>query len=59
MDEGHSRVAWPPHSYDKISFIQERYKSVEMASQIVIQISPLPALVHKAPKVYEFSSGPS
>jgi hypothetical protein len=59
MEEDPTRVAWPPHSYENINFIQKRYESMEMASQIVIQTRPLPALVHKEKKVYEFSSGPS
>jgi hypothetical protein len=58
MDEDPTRVAGPPHSYENINFIQERYESVEMSSQIVIQTRLPPALVHKALFAYE-SSVPS
>ena len=53
MDEDHTRVAWPPHSYENIYFIQERYESGELLSQIGIQTRPLPALVHKRQFVYQ------
>ena len=47
MGEGHTWVAWPPHSYDNIYFIQERYESVEMSSHMVDQIRSISTLRHK------------
>ena len=53
MDEGHTRPAWPPHSYDNIYFIQRRYESVELSSQNLYQTRLPPALRHKAAFPYE------
>ena len=53
MDKGHTLSAWPPHSYDNIYFLQERYESVVMSSQIVDQIRSIPTLIHKAEFVYQ------
>jgi hypothetical protein len=47
MDEDYTRVAWPPHLYDNIYFIQEHYESMEMSSQMVDQTSAIPTLIHK------------
>ena len=48
-DKGHPRSAWPPHSYDNISFLQERYESGVLSRHIVAQIRAIPTLI---PKVY-------
>ena len=48
MDKGHPLSAWPPHSYENIYFLQERYESVVMSSQMVDQIRSIPTLIHKA-----------
>jgi hypothetical protein len=53
MDNGHTLSAWPPHSYENIYFLQERYESVVMSSQMVDQTRFLPALHHKAEFAYE------
>jgi hypothetical protein len=58
MDEDHTRVAWPPHSYENIYFIQERYESVVMSSQMVDQTRSIPTLRHKGPFAYEWSRTP-
>ena len=47
MDHNHSRSAWPPHSYENIFFLQERYESVVMSSQMVDQMRSIPTLIHK------------
>ena len=47
MGEGHTWVAWPPNSYDKIYFIQKRYEYVEMSSHMVDQIRSISTLRHK------------
>ena len=54
MDEGHTRPAWPPHSYDNIYFIQRRYESVELSSQNLYQTRLPPTLVHKGDFPYEY-----
>src|SRR5215470_6699086 len=54
MDKGHTLSAWPPHSYENIYFLQERYESVVMSSQIVDQIRSIPTLIHKAEFAYEW-----
>jgi len=46
-------VAWPPHSYANIYFIQEHYESVEMSRQMADQPRLPPTLHHKAPFAYE------
>jgi len=53
MDEGHTRSAWPPHLYDNIHFIQERYEYVEMLRQKVGPTRLPPVLHHKAMFPYE------
>jgi hypothetical protein len=47
MDEGHTRSAWPPHSYENISFMQEHYESTAMSSQRVDPTRAIPTLRHK------------
>ena len=56
MDNGHTLSAWPPHSYENIYFLQERYESVVMSSQMVDQTRFLPALHHKDEFVYQSSA---
>jgi len=46
-------VAWPPHSYANIYFIQEHYESVEMSRQMADQPRLPPTLHHKGYFVYE------
>ena len=58
MDEDHTRSAWPPHSYENIYDIQERYESVVLSSQMVNQTRSIPTLRHKFRFAYE-SSVPS
>jgi hypothetical protein len=58
MDKGHTRSAWPPHSYENIYFLQERYESVGMSSQMVAQIRAIPTLHHKGHFVYQSSAPP-
>jgi hypothetical protein len=53
MDKGHTLSAWPPHSYENIYFLQERYESVVMSSQMVDQIRSIPTLIHKGQFAYE------
>jgi hypothetical protein len=53
MEEDHTRVAWLPHSYENICFIQERYESVELASKNVDQTRHTPTLMHKVRFPYE------
>ena len=47
MDDDHTRVAWPPHSYDNIYIIQQRYESVEMSSQMIDETRSIPILINK------------
>src|SRR5262249_52772121 len=47
MDEGHTRSAWPLHSYENIYYRQECYESVEMSRQRVAQTRAIPPLMHK------------
>jgi hypothetical protein len=47
MDKGHIRSAWPPHSYENLYFLQERYESVVLSRQMVDQIRPILTLHHK------------
>ena len=47
MDKGHTRLAWPPHSYENLYFLQERYESVVLSRQMVDQIRAIPTLIHK------------
>jgi hypothetical protein len=47
MDKGHTRSAWPPHSYKNISYMQEHYESVVLSRQMVDQIRAIPTLIHK------------
>jgi hypothetical protein len=54
MDKCHTLSAWPPRSYENIYFLQERYESVVMASQMVDQIRSIPTLIHKDHFAYEF-----
>jgi hypothetical protein len=54
MDKGHTLSAWPPHSYENIYFLQERYESVVMSSQMVDQIRSIPTLRHKGQFAYEY-----
>ena len=35
MDKGHTRSAWPPHSYENLYFLQERYESVVLSRHMV------------------------
>ena len=56
MDEDHTRVAWPPHSYENIYFIQERYESVVMSNKILSQTRLPHVLVHKCFFAYECAS---
>jgi hypothetical protein len=58
MDKGHTRSACSPHSYENISFLQERYESGVLSRHIVAQIRAIPTLIHKATFPYE-SSVPS
>ena len=53
MDKGHPLSAWPPHSYDNIYFLHERYESVVMSRQIVDQIRSIPTLIYKGLFAYE------
>src|SRR5262249_20610471 len=57
MDKGHTLSAWPPHSYENICFLQERYESVVMSRQIVDEIRSIPTLHHKALFAYEWVCG--
>jgi len=56
MDKDHTRSAWPPHSYENISFLQEHYESAVMSSQMVAQIRAIPTLRHKHHFAYESSN---
>jgi hypothetical protein len=47
MDKGHTRSAWPPHSYENLYFLQERYESVVLSRHMVDQIRAIPTLIHK------------
>ena len=58
MDYGHTQSAWPPHSYENIDFLQERYESVVMSRQMVDQIRAIPPLIHKSYFAYESSALP-
>jgi hypothetical protein len=58
MDEDHIRSAWPPHSYENISYVQEYYESVMMSSQIVDQSRSIPTLIHKVEFAYEWAARP-
>jgi hypothetical protein len=53
MDKGHIRSAWPPHSYENLSFLQERYESVVLSRHMVDQIRAMPTLRHKGQFAYE------
>jgi hypothetical protein len=53
MDKGHTRSAWPPHSYENISFLQERYESGVLSRHMVAQFRAIPPLIHKAQFVYQ------
>ena len=52
-DEGHTRLAWPPHSYENINFIKEHYESMPVSSQMVEETRPISTLRHKAYFAYE------
>jgi hypothetical protein len=54
MDKGHPRSAWPPHSYENISFMQERYESVALSRHMGAQIRAMPTLHHKVSFAYEW-----
>jgi hypothetical protein len=54
MDKGHTLSAWPPHLYENIYFLQERYESMVMSSQMVDQIRSIPTLIHKVNFVYQW-----
>ena len=58
-DEGHTRLAWPPHSYENINFIKEHYESMPVSSQMVEETSPISTLHHKGEFAYESSRLPS
>jgi hypothetical protein len=53
MDQENIRVAWPPHSYENIYDIQERYESVKMARHMGAQTRAIPPLRHKDEFAYE------
>src|SRR6516164_2435697 len=57
MDDDHTRVAWPPHSYDNIYIIQQHYESVEMSSQMIDETRSIPTLIHKGQFAYEWVWG--
>ena len=59
MGEDHTRVAWPPYSYENIYFIQERYESVVMSSHMVDPTRAIPTLMHKVLFPYESPRLPS
>src|SRR5262245_59627070 len=48
MDKGHTRSAWPPHSYENIPFLQEHYESGVLSRHMVAQIRAIPPLMHKS-----------
>jgi hypothetical protein len=54
MDKGHTRSAWPPHSYENISFLQKRYESGVLSRHMGAQFRAIPPLRHKGQFVYEF-----
>jgi hypothetical protein len=53
MDKGHTRSAWPPHSYENLYFLQEHYESVVLSRHMVDQIRSIPTLIHKHKFAYE------
>ena len=53
MDKGHTRSAWPLHSYENISFLQEHYESVVLSRHMGAQIRAIPTLMHKGRFAYE------
>src|SRR4029453_4837946 len=54
MDENHTRSAWPPHSYENISYIQACYESMVMSSQMGTLTRSISPLIHKASFAYEY-----
>ena len=56
-DEGHTRLAWPPHSYENINFIKEHYESMPVSSQMVEETRPISTLHHKVLFPYESDEG--
>jgi hypothetical protein len=53
IDYDHTRSAWRPHSYENLSFMQERYESVVLSRHRGAQIRSIPTLHHKAKFPYE------
>jgi hypothetical protein len=51
--EEHTRSAWSPHLYENIYYIQKRYESVVMLSQMGAQTRPPPTLRHKGLFAYQ------
>ena len=56
-DEGHTRLAWPPHSYENINFIKEHYESMPVSSQMVEETRPISTLHHKGQFPYQYTYG--
>jgi hypothetical protein len=54
MDYNHRRLAWSPHSYENISYIQECYESVVLSRHMGAQTRAIPTLIHKAFFPYEY-----